>query len=129
MTSSIADIVGKVPVHVDQAVDRITMRFADGAVAEWFHDQVCCEDVLVEDVVGDWFDLYGHPLMVAEERSADDHGAPQDPNFTNTWTFYTFRSLGGSVDVRWRGSSNGYYSEAVDFTLTRIAAEPARGEG
>lgn len=119
-------LIGKVPVRVDQADQRITMHFADGSKADWMHVQDCGEYVRVEDVVGDWSDLYGHPLLVAEERISDDRDgvAPDDlprDDESNTWTFYTFRSVGGSVDVRWHGSSNGYYSESVDFFFSEAA--------
>ena len=123
------NIVGKTPVAVTQSGDRIVMQFADGSEATWWHYQDCCESVVVDDVVGDWADLYGHPLLVAEERVSDDHhgkrpeGLPVGDD-SNTWTFYTFRSVGGSVDVRWHGSSNGYYSERVDFELTAPRDEP-----
>lgn len=123
-------IIGKTPVKVEQSDERIIMTFSDGSVATWYHSQDCCETVVVDDVVGDWSDLYGHPLLVAEERETDDHHAPAPPELprgddSNTWTFYTFRSIGGSVDVRWHGSSNGYYSESVDFFLE----EPSRRDG
>ena len=111
-TNVIREIIGLVPVLVDQTEDQIVMVFSNGAKAIWYHEQDCCEWVTVDDVVGDWSDLYGHPLLVAEERISES----DRPDFDHqTWTFYTFRSVGGSVDVKWHGSSNGYYSESVDF--------------
>lgn len=75
--------------------------------------QDCCENVWLDDVIGDWDNLIGMPLLVAEERHiGDDYG----PNYTSS-TFYTFRSIKGTVDVIWRGESNGYYSERVDHNF------------
>lgn len=117
MNTVIEEIIGKIVTDVYQQDDGIKMTFADGSTARWYHDQDCCESVGIDDVTGDWADLYGHPLLIAEERVSDafDGADKAELDESNTWTFYTFRSNGGSVDVRWHGSSNGYYSESVDF--------------
>ena len=109
------DIIGKTPIHSEKTDEQITFWFSDGMVARWHHNQDCCESVYVEDVTGDWADLMNTPLLVAEERSEEKSG--DDCFESNTWTFYTFRSVKGSVDVRWHGQSNGYYSESVDFQM------------
>jgi hypothetical protein len=116
--SKLQTIVGKTPTHIYQSDDEIAMTFSDNSVGHFYHDQDCCEYVGVEDVNGDWDDLIGNPILVAEERVSDE---PEEGctsmDDSNTWTFYTFRGIGGSVDVRWHGSSNGYYSESVTFRL------------
>ena len=80
----------------------------------FYHDQDCCEDVRIEDIVGDLNDLVGVPLLMVEETSNSEDPMPEggyDDSYT--WTYYRFRTIKGSVDVRWFGSSNGYYSEGV----------------
>jgi hypothetical protein len=86
-------------------------------------------DVTIESIVGDLEDLVGAPILLAEEshsydnpedvankvRNHDDDG-DDDEDISFTWTFYKFATRKGYVDVRWYGSSNGYYSESVDFT-------------
>jgi hypothetical protein len=79
-----------------------------------YHQQDCCEYVTIDDIVGDLDDLTGTPILVAEKRANVELPArPDDYDDSYTWTFYTFRTIKGSVDVRWYGTSNGYYSEEV----------------
>jgi len=112
------EIINRVPVDVEASEFEIRIKFLDGSSCLFYHEQDCCEDVFVEDVNGDWKDLLDTPLLVVEERSEVDFNASE----SGTFTFYTFRSVKGSVDVRWYGSSNGYYSEAVNFEFTGATA-------
>lgn len=115
MNYTIANMVGKIPTQITQEFEEITFHFSDGMVARFLHHQDCCESVTVEDVNGDWGALIGVPLLIAEERVSV--GPDEDIWESHTYTFYTFRSIKGSVDVRWYGTSNGYYSESVDFEM------------
>jgi len=119
-SSNISGIVGKVLCEVVQTHDEIRMLFSDGSYCRFYHDQDCCEYVTIEDVNGDWNDLIGYEILVADERSSgkDNEGDHE------TWTFYCFRCVNGSVDVRWHGESNGYYSESVDFQLVNPSQKP-----
>ena len=116
----IEDIVGKTPVEIVVTTgswhqEALVFLFDDGTACKFSHEQSCCEYVGIDDVNGDWDDLIGTPLLVAEERVSDDLPPLGEYAESYTWTFYTFRSIKGSVDVRWYGESNGYYSEKVDF--------------
>ncbi len=80
-----------------------------------FHDQDCCEDVCIEDICGDMEDLIGSPIISARENTNSDRPKKDDYDESFTWTFYDFSTSKGSVTIRWYGTSNGYYSEDVDF--------------
>lgn len=116
--AAFSDLVGKRLRDVRVGDDKITFEMADGARYLMHHDQDCCESVYVESIDGDLRDLVGEEIVVAEERSSS--GEPDKPlsswDDSYTWTFYTLRTVKASVTIRWYGSSNGYYSESVDFS-------------
>ena len=90
-----------------------------GVVFKFFHFQECCENVWIEDIVGDLDDLKGEPLTEAEVVTEEcDVGASHQ-----TWSFFKFGTSKGCVTVRWCGESNGFYSECVSLirTLTKIS--------
>lgn len=131
-----AELQGKTLTKVEQIGDDV-IRFEadDGKAYQLYHSQDCCESVIVESITGDLADLVGTPILLAEEATSNDDPADvtarkqaaraADPNGyyydddSQTWTFYKLRTIKGSVDIRWHGSSNGYYSESVDFAEVR----------
>lgn len=121
----ISDLVGKTfnEVVYDKHSDEI--RFNGPVSFRMAHDQECCEHVSVEDINGDLDDLIGTEILVAESREADHRdkaeavlnklkGEEAYDDDMNLWTFYTIRTIKGSVDIRWYGHSNGYYGVSVN---------------
>lgn len=116
-------ITGMVPEKILQHDNqRVEIHLKSGPIVVFHHHQSCCEDVYLEEVAGDWSSLIGHPILVAEERTdyrQNDYGDEK-------WTFYTIRSNGGTVDMRWYGASSGYYSIDVDIDVYRDTLEMER---
>lgn len=103
---------------MEKGSDHVLFIAVDGSMYDMLHHQDCCECVDLEDVCGDPADLIGTPILKAEmshfgDEPPDDKYPPHDDSFT--WTFYTLRTNKGTVTLRWFGTSNGYYSEEVDF--------------
>ena len=114
----INELIGKTFVSVEQkGVEEIIFTEADGTKYIQYHDQDCCECVLIEEVHGDLSDLVGAPIAQAEEvisqnETPDGFPAVEYPD-SYTWTFYKLATIKGYVTIRWLGESNGYYSESV----------------
>lgn len=99
--------------ETNETVDFVTV---EGECFRLHHSQDCCECVVVEDVCGDLNDLVGTPILLAEESMSDTAPSGSEArDDCDQWTFYKLRTIKGSVDIRWHGSSNGYYSVGVDF--------------
>jgi len=93
---------------------QITFSCKSGKVFRMFHDNECCEHVIVEDVIGDVEDIINNiPINLAEEVSSEEPYKPDDDSYT--WTFYRIQAGGCVVTLRWLGTSNGYYSERTSF--------------
>ena len=121
---TIDDMKGQVFTKVYVTDDKSELVFEnDEFVFMFYHESDCCEDVQVEDVVGDLNDLVGKPLDIVEVVHHDSEFNPPDVEPVSsdsfTWTFYKFATIKGWVDVRWLGESNGYYSESVHFKGVR----------
>jgi hypothetical protein len=119
MDLEFSTLQGKTLTKVEQIGDDvIRFEFDDGKAYQLYHSQDCCESVVVESITGDLADLVGTPILLAEEATSSDDPPDYKHDYqpeSQTWTFYKLRTIKGSVDIRWHGSSNGYYSESVYF--------------
>ncbi|MCB0471729.1 MAG: hypothetical protein KDC56_01585 [Flavobacteriaceae bacterium] len=128
------ELKGKTLTKIENNVDELIFHCADGDVYKMWHEQDCCESVDLDDVCGDLDDLIGSEILEAEEVSNEPFEKEWEGRFnkvdewgdkttedgdwypeSHTWTFYKIGTFKGSVTLRWFGSSNGYYSESVDF--------------
>lgn len=115
MYATLEEIQGHIFEKVESDyMDHITFYRKDGKALTFYHSQDCCESVYIEDINGILSDLVETPILLAEERTEYNETAYGD----ECWTFYTFRTIKGSVDVRWYGSSNGYYSTSVSLRMS-----------
>ena len=87
-------------------------------VLEMIHHQECCETVYLADVVGSFEDLIGYPLLEVSENLVDIGSE----DISSTASYYNFRTIKASVQLRWVGESSGYYSETVDCYLYPVGA-------
>lgn len=91
----------------------IMFRTADKKSYLMAHEQECCEDVTIDDICGDFNDIIGEEVLVAEEKQSKEK-PNEDKEYgydSFTWTFYHIATFHGDVTIKWFGTSNGYYSE------------------
>lgn len=105
--------------EVSHDKDRINI-VASGRKFTMFHEQDCCESVVVDDIQGNIERALSETIIDATEYSRPPSN--DLPNIKEecgdescTWTFYTIRTQSETIVIRWYGSSNGYYSESVSF--------------
>ena len=116
-----SDLVGQFIVDAIYGNDAITFKTTDNTY-KMYHEQDCCENVFIEDISGDLKDLIGQEILEAYESSSSDGNDPEwqerdEYDESYTWTFYRIRTNLDTFVIRWYGTSNGYYSESVDFYL------------
>ena len=114
------DLLGKVLLNVENRNDaELVFTLDTGEKYMLYHSQDCCEEVLIDDIIGDLNDLVGSPILMAEEATNEQEnpaGVPEKQYQDSfTWTFYKLATVKGYVTIRWYGESNGYYSESVDW--------------
>ena len=118
ITANFSELKGKTLKEIrglEKYGDEVRFITEDNEVYLMYHDQYCCESVYIEDVCGDVNDLIGSEILMAEEVSDYDAGRLDEYDESYTWTFYKLATIKGYVTIRWYGTSNGYYSEEVDF--------------
>ncbi len=139
MNVEFSELKGKVLSKIDKIDnEELIFHLETGEKYRLYHQQDCCERVLIEDINGDLEDLIGNPILLAEEVNSDEFYKNFEESFkleegkedyqwnyknekgeskpeSYTWTFYKLATKNGYVDIRWYGTSNGNYSEGVYF--------------
>ena len=104
------DTVGKkvLGIYYDEENFQI---LTDDCVYAFYHQQDCCESVLLTQVDGISDKLIGSRIVIAEVATDE-----KDTEYGHiTWTFYKIGTNKGMIDFRWQGESDGGYSETVDL--------------
>ena len=124
----ISSLLGKTitSITLDDINEAMLIECSDGSTFVFYHEQDCCESVEIDDICGELEWLIGNPITLAEEivqtdRDENNSGAKSTWDGSYTWTFYHLATIKGYVDIRWYGSSNGYYSESVSFVQIKEA--------
>jgi hypothetical protein len=97
---------------VDTANKEVQLHLLCGRSFKLYHNQDCCEEFSVEGIDGGIEGILNSPLLLAEHvsihKEVDGYGSE-----TSHW--YKLGMIKDTITLRFIGSSNGYYSEAVDF--------------
>ena len=118
---NVSELLGKTLVSIEAEKDGHICKFetSENDVYVMEHFQDCYESVFIEDIFGDTDDLLNTPILKASEDTNHDDLKDSEMKIhlddSFTWTFYNLATIKGSVTIRWFGTSNGYYSEAVTF--------------
>jgi hypothetical protein len=121
--TDLSDLLGKTIKKVQDLTEgskQVLFYCTDDTVYSMYHPHKCCEDVRIYELDGDASCLEGGEVLAIEENSdAPNDYVPTWEGKSETWTFYNIRTTEGYVNIRWYGTSNGYYSEEVSFAQVK----------
>lgn len=124
---TVSDLIGKTLFHIERSKDHkdeVLTFYGHGFAYKMFsseNNHGNDVEVIIDDIIGDLDDLINSPILVAELVTSqhDDPNPLLPPKKDNrgswVWSFYKFATAKGYVDIKWWGTSNGYYSERVCF--------------
>ncbi len=102
--------------------DRLLITTEEGRSFLFYHSQDCCESVSIERIRGSLKKLEGQKIVDATEVISSEnprfYRVPEYTPESQTWTIVTLKTEKDVVEIRWHGTSNGYYSESVSFVET-----------
>jgi hypothetical protein len=124
-----SELVGHTITHIGTEDGDLTFSLEGGTICRLYHEQDCCESVVIDSIDGDLAGLVGRPLVAASEVPGADLPPPASEHQyvpeSYTWTIYTLATDKHRVVVRFFGESNGYYSEDVRFVAIPAKSEAA----
>ena len=123
-SNPLEDAKGKTITSVEgleKGSEQVEIHFDDKSYLVFLHHQDCCEHVELYD-----FELTARSVekliggVINDARCDTDDAAAEDVECrddSGTWTFYNINTSKGCINMRWLGTSNGYYSEGVSVSL------------
>ena len=88
-----------------------------------YHEQDCCENVRLVDVIGDVDNILNEEITFAEEDSGakdPEWHTSYDYDCHHTWTKFVLGTKNANVEFWFLGESNGYYSESISIQVEEI---------
>ena len=111
----IKDMVGKKITGIYYDEEYFQIR-TDDCVYAFYHEQDCCESVYLTQVDGISDKIIGSRIVIAEVVTDEK----DTENGHITWSFYKIGTNKGMIDFRWRGESDGGYSETVNLVKIEV---------
>lgn len=108
--NSIKQLLGEFVTKIENKSYELIFHCKSGNVYKMYHEQDCCEEVAIEEIIGNFDDLLDSKILQAEETTKKD-----SEYIMNLWTFYKLATIKGYVTIRWFGDANFHYSVDVDF--------------
>lgn len=108
--------------NVFQSGERIFFVGRESFLLE--HSQTCCENVWIEDIVGELSDLENSEILMAEhilvEAKIGEEESFGYENELRESNWFKLATLKGYVTIRFNGTSNGYYSVSADLEKIKM---------
>ena len=105
--TDVSSFVGCVFTEINKLDNEVLIFKTKDKTFYMLHKEECCEEVYIDDIVGDLDIITNSPILKASEDSNEN----ETNDGSLTWTFYNISTIKGTVTITWRGESNGYYSE------------------
>lgn len=106
-------IVGKTiesVIGLESQSEKVVLTFTDDTYVIFHHQQSCCESVYLEDYELTGKLEYG---VINDAYSTSKCDDDEECDNIKLWTFYNINTSKGTLNLRWYGTSNGYYSVGV----------------
>jgi hypothetical protein len=104
-------LIGEIINKIIKYKNALIFELNSGKNYAIMHCQDCCEEVYLEDIIGNLENLLNYPIILSEKETNNADPIKNEYDESHTWTFIKLSTYQGYVTLRFYGSSNGYYSE------------------
>lgn len=98
----------------------LTISTNKGLTLKFYHEQDCCESVWLEDGFDDLKSMIGKEILDIEYIFNQTDEPLEDVDDSYTWHYTNIKTIDKDCQLRFFGTSNGFYSEDIDFTIDAL---------